>query len=137
MNPIKFGLGEIGEIEVLVRNVELAVKFYSAKLGLHLLYSGDKSAVYDCNGVRLMLSKSDTGISGSVIYFKVEDINCAYEFLYDRGVKFIGSPKIVTNLPDYTLSLAFFYDLDNNLLALMSEQTVSASWAITSLDLMP
>jgi Glyoxalase/Bleomycin resistance protein/Dioxygenase superfamily. len=137
MNPIKFSLGEIGQVEVLVRNVELAVKFYSAKLGLHLLYSGDESAVYDCNGVRLMLSKSISGMSGSVIYFEVEDINCAYEFLCDRGVKFIGSPKIVANLPDYILSLAFFYDLDNNLLALMSEQTVNAARAVTSLDLLP
>ena len=137
MDPIKFSLGEIGQVEVLVRNLDRSVKFYSANLGIRLLYSDEKSAVCDCNGVRLMLSKSDIGISGSVLYFKVEDINSAYEFLCDRGVRFIGFPKIVANVPDYTLSLAFFNDLDNNLLALMSEQPVSAAWAITSLDLMP
>jgi methylmalonyl-CoA/ethylmalonyl-CoA epimerase len=137
MNNINFSLGEIGQVEVVVRNVRRAVEFYTEKLGIHLLYSDNKSAVCDCNGSRLMLSKSDADASRSVIYFKVEDIHTAYTFLDDRGVKFIDSPKKVVNVPDYTLWLAFFHDVDNNLLALMSEQTVSASWAVTNLDLAP
>ena len=137
MNNINFSLGEIGQVEVMVRNVERAVEFYTEKLGIRLLYSDNKSAVCDCSGSRLMLSKSDADTSRSVIYFKVEDIHTACTFLDDRGVKFIDSPKKVVNVPDYTLWLAFFHDVDNNLLALMSEQTVSASWAVTNLDLVP
>jgi catechol 2,3-dioxygenase-like lactoylglutathione lyase family enzyme len=137
MDSIHFSLGEIGQVEVKVRDVDSAVKFYEEKLGIRLLYSDAKSAVCDCNGIRLMLSKSDTDISRSVIYFKVDDIHSAYTFLDDRGVKFLDVPKKVVNVPDYTLWLAFFHDMDDNLLALMSEQTVSASWAVTNLDLMP
>jgi methylmalonyl-CoA/ethylmalonyl-CoA epimerase len=136
MDHINFSLGEIGQVEVLVRDISRAAEFYTDKLGIQLLYSDKKSAVCDCNGIRLMLSKSDTDTSRSVIYFKVDDIHTAYTFLDDRGVKFVDSPKKVVNVPDYTLWLAFFHDVDNNLLALMSEQTVAA-WAVTNLDLMP
>jgi predicted enzyme related to lactoylglutathione lyase len=137
MKPIILSLGEIGQVEVLVRGLEQAIEFYKEKLGIELLYADAKSAVCNCNGTRLMLSKSDTDTSRSVIYFKVEDIHTAYTFLDDRGVKFVDAPKVVVSIPDYTLWLAFFHDMDNNLLALMSEQTVSSSWAVTNLDLMP
>jgi methylmalonyl-CoA/ethylmalonyl-CoA epimerase len=57
----------------------------------------------------------------SIIYYKVKDIHAAYEALSARGARFEGKPHLIAQLPDHDLWMAFFRDLDNNLLALMSE----------------
>jgi methylmalonyl-CoA/ethylmalonyl-CoA epimerase len=56
-----------------------------------------------------------------VIYFKVPDIQQAFQTLSDRGVSFEGAPHLVAPMPDHDLWMAFFRDPERNLLALMSE----------------
>jgi methylmalonyl-CoA/ethylmalonyl-CoA epimerase len=65
-------------------------------------------------------AKAQAG-NGSVIYYKVADIQAAFDVLAARGVPFEGNPHLIAKLPDHDLWMAFFRDPDKNLIALMSE----------------
>jgi|SRR5579872_686675 len=120
---IKLGLDRIGQIALTVTDVARAVKFYRDALGMRFLFQVPNLAFFDCDGIRLMLSlpEKTTEGSSSVIYYKVADIQQAFETLTSRGVTFEGPPHLVAKLPDHDLWMAFFRDPDRNLLALMSE----------------
>jgi len=118
-----FGLSAIGQIGITVRDAAKSAEFYRDALGLKLLFQVSGMAFFDCGGVRLMLSPSETGETySSVVYFKVADIDEAYETLRGRGVPFEGEPHLIARMPDHELWMAFFRDPDRNLLALMSEE---------------
>jgi len=57
----------------------------------------------------------------SIIYYRVPDIQHACQVLESRGVNFEEKPVLVARLQDHDLWMAAFRDVDNNLLALMSE----------------
>lgn len=79
---------------------------------------------FDCAGVRLMLdapAKSQANNFSSIIYYKVADLQAAYDVLTARGVVFEAEPHLIAKLPDHELWMAFFRDPDDNLLALMTE----------------
>jgi methylmalonyl-CoA/ethylmalonyl-CoA epimerase len=89
----------------------------------HLFSVPPNLAFFDCDGIRLMLSlpaKPEFDHPGSIIYFKVEDIQVAFATLSERGVKFEEHPAFVANMGTYDLWIASFRDSENNLLALMS-----------------
>jgi methylmalonyl-CoA/ethylmalonyl-CoA epimerase len=82
-------------------------------------------AFFDCDGVRLMLDvPEDTEFArhGSVLYFKVEDIDAAFRDLQAAGVTFRREPHLIARLPDHELWMAFFDDPEGNTLALMDEK---------------
>lgn len=117
-------LSQIGQIALTVTDLERAVQFYSQKLGLPHLFTVPNLAFFDCEGIRLMLSLPEQGESfnpGSVIYFKVADIQTAYQALSERGVSFIDDPHLIARMDSYDLWMAFFRDSEGNLLSLMSE----------------
>jgi methylmalonyl-CoA/ethylmalonyl-CoA epimerase len=121
-----FELEVIGQIAVPVSDIERAVKFYREVLGMHFLFQAPPGlGFFDCNGVRLMLDApakaNDKEARSSIIYFKVPDLDAAYETLIGRGVVFEQAPELVAQMPDHELWMAFFRDPDSNLLALMSE----------------
>jgi predicted enzyme related to lactoylglutathione lyase len=123
-DKIRFNLGEIGDFELKVKNLKTAIAFYQDKLGITVLDTDSKSAVCDCNGTRFMLTKSDKPGARSVLYLKVDDIQRTYAILKERGVQFYDFPQPVVTIPGYMLWLAFFHDVDDNLLSLMSENMV-------------
>jgi methylmalonyl-CoA/ethylmalonyl-CoA epimerase len=121
-----FELEVIGQIAVPVSDIERAVKFYREVLGMHFLFQAPPGlGFFDCNGVRLMLDApakaNDKEARSSIIYFKVPDLQAAYDTLRQRGVVFEQAPELVAQMPDHELWMAFFRDPDSNLLALMSE----------------
>ena len=120
-----FGLSAIGQIAVIVHDIDRAVEFYRDKLGMKLLFTAPPSlAFFDCDGIRLMLSppaKPEFDHPGSIIYFKVDDIQEATRILTERGVQFEEQPVFVANMGTYDLWLASFRDSENNILAMMSE----------------
>jgi len=65
----------------------------------------------------------DQAGQGSVIYYKVADIQGAFEMLSARGVAFEGKPHLIARMPDHELWMTFFRDPDHNVHALMSEVT--------------
>jgi catechol 2,3-dioxygenase-like lactoylglutathione lyase family enzyme len=119
-----FGLNRIGQISINVHDVKRATAFYRDVLGMRFLFEAPNLAFFDCGGVRLMLGppeKPEFDHPGSILYYRVEDIQVAYEVLKSRGVRFEGEPHLVARMPDHELWMAFLRDLDHNLLALMSE----------------
>jgi catechol 2,3-dioxygenase-like lactoylglutathione lyase family enzyme len=118
-----FGLGQIGQIALTVSDIDRAVAFYRDSLGMRFLFQVPNLAFFDCDGIRLMLSLPEKAAEGSssLIYFKVADIQQAFKTLASRGVNFEGEAHLIATMPDHELWMAFFRDLDRNLLALMSE----------------
>ena len=127
LNENKFGIDQIGQIAVPVSDIDRSIAFYRDTLGMQFLFKAPPGlGFFDCGGVRLMLdepAKEQAGKS-SVIYFKVPDIQAAFEILSTRGVVFEAKPHMIARLPDHELWMAFFRDPDANLLALMSEVRV-------------
>ena len=117
-------LGTIGQISVTVRDLEQATAFYRDSLGMRYLFSAPGMAFFDCGGIRLMLGIAEgSGAEdpGSILYYRVDDIQDAYRTLSERGVQFIDQPHRVASLPDHELWMTFFRDSSNRVLALMSE----------------
>lgn len=121
----KFGLNQIGQIAVPVSDVERAIAFYRDILGMQFLFQAPPGlGFFNCDGVRLMLdapAKAQVENYSSIIYYRVPDLQAAFETLSSRGVGFEADPHLIAKLPDHELWMAFFRDPDGNLLALMSE----------------
>ena len=123
-NVPNFGLSQIGQIAINVHEIERAITFYRDALGIQFLFKVPNMAFFNAAGIRLMLTvpeKPEFDHPSSVIYFKVENIQNAFDTLSGRGVPFLGKPHLITPMKDHDLWMAFFHDVDNNLLALMSE----------------
>jgi catechol 2,3-dioxygenase-like lactoylglutathione lyase family enzyme len=117
-------LAQIGQIAVPVTDIDRAVAFYRDVLGMRFLFQAPPGlGFFDCGGVRLMLdapARAQAG-QGSVIYYKVADLQAAFQALSARGVAFEAEPHLIAKMPDHELWMAFLRDPDRNLLALMSE----------------
>jgi methylmalonyl-CoA/ethylmalonyl-CoA epimerase len=119
-----FGLSQIGQIAVPVTDIERSIRFYRDVLGMRFLFQAPPGlAFFDLKGIRLMLdgpAKAQAGNS-SVIYYKVDDLQSAFETLSKRGVDFETEPHLIAKMPDHDLWMAFLRDPDKNLIALMCE----------------
>ena len=120
------GLNAIGQIAMNATDIPRAVSFYRDTLGMRLLFEAPpKMAFFDCAGVRLMLSlpeEKEFDHPGSVLYFRVDDIEQAYAQFKERGVQFLDKPHLIARMPDHELWLTFFKDSEGNTLALMAEK---------------
>jgi catechol 2,3-dioxygenase-like lactoylglutathione lyase family enzyme len=116
-------LGAIGQISRSVKDIKQAETWYRETLGLPHLYTYGTLAFFDCGGVRLFLSQTQTDPGPeSVVYLKVTDIQSAYEELKARGVDFIGAPHMIHRHADGTEEwMAFFKDPEGRALAIMSQ----------------
>ncbi len=116
----------LGQIALSVVDARRATAFYRDTLGLRLLFEAPPGlAFFECSGVRLMLTEpeppSDQHAS-SVLYFRVTDLAAAHAALRADGVRFEGEPHVVHRAETYDLWMAFFYDNEGNMHALMEEQ---------------
>jgi predicted enzyme related to lactoylglutathione lyase len=121
----------IGQVSMRASNLERATRFYSDVLGLQFLFKGsEKLAFFDCGGLRLMLSVPESpefDHPGSILYFKVSDIQEAYQSLRAKGASFRAEPHRVATLANREVWMAFFDDSEGNLLALMSNMMKQGS----------
>jgi catechol 2,3-dioxygenase-like lactoylglutathione lyase family enzyme len=118
-------LGAIGQVSRHVSDIESSVAWYRDVLGLPHLYTFGDLAFFDCAGTRLYLSVAEPGTQPgepSVIYFRVPDIQQAYDALAARGVEFAGAPHMIhrheSGIEEW---MAFFKDPDGHLLAIMAQ----------------
>jgi len=97
--PAEVSLTKIGQISVTVHDLDRAAAFYKDKLGMkHLFSVPPKMAFFDCDGIRLMLAipeRPDLDHPGSILYFKVQDIEETHRILEKRGVHFETKPMLV------------------------------------------
>lgn len=113
----------IGQISIVVKDVERAKTFYRDTLGLTFLFAFPGMAFFDCGGVRLYLAAAEKPELDrtSILYYRVADIHAAAAALEARGVAFIQQPAMVHQDARHELWLAEFKDSEGNTLALMSE----------------
>ena len=115
----------IGQISIIVKDVDRATAFYRDRLGLRHLFSVPKMSFFDCGGTRLMLGiaeKPEFDHPSSTLYFDTQDIEGSHASLVKAGVKSEGEPHKVADLGDRDLWLAFFRDTEGNFMALMEEK---------------
>jgi len=118
------GITSIGQISLIVHDLERATAFYRDALGLPLLFTAGNLAFFDCGGVRLMLGPAETpelDHPSSILYFRVPDLNAAHQRLLDQGVQIVAPPRLIAPMPTYDLWMNAFRDSEGNILELMSE----------------
>ena len=118
-------LSALGQVSMTAKDVTRATAFYRDRLGMKFLFEFPNLAFFDCGGVRLMITKPEKpefDHPGSVLYFKVDDIDAAHADLVAKGVEFTDKPHLIAKLPDHELWMAFFKDSEGNALALMHEK---------------
>lgn len=116
-------VSRIGQVAVIVNDVDRATAFYRDLVGLPFLFSAPPGlAFFDCAGTRLMLTKPEGTVTGSsVLYFMVDDIKATHAAMSERGVVFRDEPHLIAKLADREVWMAFFTDSEGNLMALMAE----------------
>jgi methylmalonyl-CoA/ethylmalonyl-CoA epimerase len=116
-------LTQIGQIAVVVDDLERATAFYRDTLGMRFQFQVPRMSFFDVGGVRLMLGlpEGSEKAATSTIYYRVDDLAQVFEQLSGRGVEFVEAPHLVARMEDHDLWMAFFHDTEGNLLALMSE----------------
>jgi methylmalonyl-CoA/ethylmalonyl-CoA epimerase len=122
--PTGIGITRLGQVAINVNDLGRATAFYRDALGLPLLFTAGGMAFFDCGGVRLLLSRAEKpefDHPSSILYFTVPDITAAHRQLSDKGVRFETAPHLIAPMPTYDLWMGFFYDSENNVMALMSE----------------
>lgn len=122
-------LARIEQIAMPVRDLGRATAFYRDRLGMKLLFEVPPHlAFFDCDGVRLALSISSDPMydpPGSIVYYRVADIEASHVELEKRSVEFLQGPHKVAELGDVEIWMAFFEDTEGNTLALTSEKPVT------------
>jgi methylmalonyl-CoA/ethylmalonyl-CoA epimerase len=116
-------LNEIGQIALTVRDLARAKDFYQNTLGMMFLFDAGTMAFFQCGAIRLMigLSEETVSIGGTILYFKVEDIETMHRVLVGRGVEFVQAPHLIARMPSHDLWMAFLKDTEGNTLGMMSE----------------
>jgi methylmalonyl-CoA/ethylmalonyl-CoA epimerase len=118
------GITNIGQISIIVKDVERATAFYRDVLGLPLLFTVPSMAFFDCGGVRLMLgtaSSPEYDHPSSIFYFRVPDIQAGYQRLVEHAVDIVAPPRLIAPMPAHDLWMTAFRDSEGNIHQLMSE----------------
>jgi predicted enzyme related to lactoylglutathione lyase len=122
-------LGRIEQVAIPVRDLQRAIAFYRDRLGMTLLFEAPfQLAFFDCEGIRLALSTSSDPMydpPGSIVYYRVADIEAAHAELEGTGIEFLRGPHKVAELGDVEVWMAFFEDTEGNTLAITSEKPVA------------
>ena len=126
MNAMAASLGitNIGQISIIVKDVERATAFYRDVLGLPLLFTVPSMAFFDCGGVRLMLgtpSSPEYDHPSSILYFRIADIQAGYQRLVESNVDIVAPPRLIAPMPTHDLWMTAFRDGEGNIHQLMSE----------------
>ncbi|MEZ4588137.1 MAG: VOC family protein [Gemmatimonadales bacterium] len=116
----------IGQIAIVVQDVDRAVAFYRDSLGLPLLFQAPPGlAFFQAGATRLMLSRPEQAEfdhPASILYFKVDDVEVTHRQLSGRGVEFVDQPHVVHRTDQMELWMTFFKDGEGNTFALMAER---------------
>jgi catechol 2,3-dioxygenase-like lactoylglutathione lyase family enzyme len=124
-------LGALGQVSLHVRDVARAERFYGETLSLPHVFTFGDLAFFDLDGTRLYLHRKDEGEwePGSILYFRVDDIQAAWDELGRRGVERTGEPHVIFVHPDSGIEewMAFFADGEGNTLALLEQRAPSTN----------
>lgn len=118
-------LNQIAQIAITVSDLVRSKAFYGETLGMTPLFDAGTMAFLQCGSVRILLGLPEPGkgisTPGTILYFKVEDIQAVHARLSELGVPFLQAPHLIAKMPNHDLWLAIITDPDNNPVGLMSE----------------
>ena len=121
-------LEEIGQIALTAGNLEEAKVFYRDVLGMRHLFDAGTMTFFQCGTVRLLIGaappearKPAAGMEGTILYFRVKDIQAVHAALQEKGAVFVQEPHLVARMKSHDLWLAFLQDPAGNALGLMEE----------------
>ena len=116
-------IDKISQIAISVTDLALSKEFYQNTLGMKFLFDAGSMAFFLCGDIRFMIGVSGETFTpgGTIVYFKVGDIERAHALLLEQEVVFTHAPHLVARMPDHDLWMAFFNDPDGNLLGMQSE----------------
>jgi methylmalonyl-CoA/ethylmalonyl-CoA epimerase len=126
-HPLVIQLECIGQIALTVRDLAEAKRFYQETLGMKFLFDAGTMVFFQCGTVRLMLglgekvATAENVGSGTILYFRVAEIEAVCTALKAQGVEFVQDAHLVAKMPDHDLWMAFLKDPSGNVLGLMSE----------------
>lgn len=115
----------IAQIAIVIEDLPRAKRFYRDVLGLRWIADAPPSlAFFQCGEVRLMLSPPEGPETrgSSILYYGVDDVFAAHDWMAAKGVAFDAPPHVVGRLGDREVSLAICRDSEGNMLGLMSER---------------
>lgn len=128
MAASQVGISQIGQIAINVHDLERGVAFYRDVLGIPFLFQFPGLAFFQCGEVRLMIGqpeKPEFDHPGSIIYYKVADIQQAFQSLKAQHVEMVDEPHLIAKMADHELWMFFCYDPDKNMLGMMAEHPLS------------
>ena len=112
----------VSAFRVFVHDLTVASSFYGGALGLPLQSITDEWAVYDLNGVQLIVEAAgDDAESQSLVgrflgvSLTSDDILSTFDVLSEQGVEFLSPPA----KQEWGGYLAHFYDPDRNVMSLV------------------
>ena len=90
-------LSSLLQLSMPVQDIDRAVAFYRDQLRARFLFQAGTLGFFDLDGVRLMLAvpEGEGGAGGSVLYFRVPNVEEAHAALLARGVDFVTAPHVV------------------------------------------
>ena len=115
-------LGKIGQIAIIVRDVNRATAYYRDVLGLKFLFAAPNLAFFDAGGTWLMLTPPEGEFTNhsNILYFDVDDIIAEHGRMKTGGVEFRTEPHAVHRDGGRELWLADFRDGEGNTFCLRS-----------------
>ena len=125
-------LDRIGQIAISVSDLERSKEFYGETLGMKFLFDAGPMAFYQCGETRFMIgagNEKTVAPGGTILYFRVDDINAVHASLVSQDIYFFVDPHLVAKMPDHDLWMAFFKDPDGYTIGLMSEVPRGATQA--------
>lgn len=121
-------VSRIHQVAAHSRDAQETIAFYRDLLGAEFIAEYDPPGLifFNFSGVRLLLEKA---ASRATLYFRVDDIDAAFQELVDRGVTFDNEPHLVHRDDAGTFGssgseewMAFFHDPSANILALVTSK---------------
>ncbi len=117
------GIQNIGQISIIVKDVERATAFYRDVLGLPLLFTVPNMAFFDW---RRAADAGHGAVAGtrpskSIFDFRVADIQAGHQRLMQHGVDIVAAPRLIAPMPTHDLWMTAFKDSEGNIHQLMSE----------------
>ena len=121
--PTAVSFDTIGQVAITVDDLARAKDFYQNTLGMKFLFEAGHLAFFKCGDTRLMLTTAEKPDprGGTILYYKVADIQAAHAELKTRGVEFLQEPHLIARMPDHDLWMAFLKDTEGNTLGIMCE----------------
>jgi methylmalonyl-CoA/ethylmalonyl-CoA epimerase len=122
-------LDGIGQIAITVSDLAQSKDFYQNMLGMQFLFDAGPMSFFQCGKIRFAIGTSPNppGPDGTILYFRVADIQQTHDLLAARGVEFIQKPHLVAKMPDHDLWLAFLRDPDGHTIGLMCDMPRAAA----------